>query len=47
MPIDPNTGTGVVKGYTIGRGANLQGADLSGYDLDNADLRDSDLRGLT
>ena len=49
MSIGPD-GTGVVKGYHIGPGADLAGADLTEADLTDADLTgadlsDADLRG--
>ena len=57
MAINPETGTGEVKGYYIGPGAdlaeadlteaNLAEADLTGADLYKADLTGADLTGAT
>jgi len=45
MAIDPKTGTGIVNGYQIGPGADLQDASLQGADLRGADLSRAFLYG--
>ena len=45
MAINPETGTGEVKGYYIGPGADLRGARLAAADLRQANLADADLTG--